>query len=186
MPTVKPKLAERTVRLAQLSAGCDCEAVIVHDKRGQGFSKTVNQGWRVARGDAMILNDDIEWFEYGWLRILATALYSDPAFGIAGPSGKSSTKPMCYGWPGQHGIEIVDHLPFWCALVRRAVVDAIGYLDEAFIHYGSDNYYCRQAAAAGWRSVWVRDVFLKHTHHGSGLITHWKEHDDLVWAKKKR
>jgi len=186
IPTVQPDLAADTARLAALTAGCETEVLVVHDIKGHGFSHTVNRGWKQARGDAMILNDDIEWFSYGWLEILRRVLYSDPAFGIVGPSGKSSTTPMCYGWPGQHGLQEVDHLPFWCVLVKQALVDQIGYLDEAFIHYGSDNYYCKTAERAGYKSVWVRDVYLKHTHHGSGLIFKWKEHDDLVWSSKKR
>lgn len=186
IPTVQPDLAEDTARLAQLTAGVETEIAIVHDKHSDGFSHTVNRGWKQAQGDVMILNDDIEYFQYNWLNTLHRALYSDPSYGIVGPSGKSSTKPMCYGWAGQGGLEVVDHLPFWCVLVRRDVVDRIGYLDEAFIHYGSDNYYCKLAAKAGYKTVWVRDVFLKHTHHGSGLIFEWKEHDDLVWASKRR
>jgi GT2 family glycosyltransferase len=186
MPTVEPKRAESTAKLAELTAGCECKTVIVVDDKRQGFSRTVNSGWKLAEGDAMILNDDLLWFQYNWLDTLARALYSDDKFGIVGPSGKSSTKPMCYGWPGMSGHEIVDHLPFWCVLVKRAVVEQIGHLDEAFIHYGSDNFYCRCARNAGYESVWVRDVFLKHEHHGSGLITEWKEHDDAIWAVKRR
>lgn len=186
MPTVTLDLAESTAKLALITAGVDADIVIVEDARGHGFTKTVNRGMRPARGDVMILNDDIEWFCYGWLDILQQALHSDRRWGIVGPSGKSSTKPMCYGWAGQHGTEIVDHLPFWCVLVKRELIDKIGVLDEAFIHYGSDNHYCRRAAANGYHSVWVRDAYLKHTHHGSGLIFEWKEHDDAVWEKKRR
>ncbi len=174
------------MQLAQLSAGCETRAIIVEDSKRQGFSKTVNAGWRQADGDTMILNDDIEWFQYGWLRILSEALHSDPSWGIVGPSGKSSTTPMCDGWPGAHGTEIVDHLPFWCVLIKAELVAKVGYLDERFIHYGSDNYYCQVIKGAGYHCVWVRDCYLRHTHHGSGLIFHWKEHDDLVWKHRKR
>jgi len=183
MPTIKPKKAQDTMALAQLTAGCEAQALIVHDQKRQGFSRTVNAGWKQAPGDVMILNDDIEWFQYGWLRILADALYSDPTFGIVGPSGRSSTRPMCDGWPGQSGIEVVDHLPFWCVLVKRRLTESIGYLDERFAHYGSDNYYCQMAKKVGLQCAWVRDVYLKHTHHGSGLVHRWKEIDDLVWQR---
>lgn len=186
MPTVHPKLARVTMRLAQVTAGCDTVAHIVHDDKRSGFTRTVNAGMRESTGDVMLLNDDIEWFQYGWLDILHRALYESAKTGIVGPSGKSSTKPMCYGWHGQHGLAKVDHLPFWCALIKRALIDKIGLLDPDFIHYGSDNYYSQCAAAAGYSSVWCMDVFLKHTHHGSGLVFKWKEHDDTIWTKKKR
>lgn len=186
IPTIKPKLAQSTAALAALSAGTEVRTIISEDKRRRGFSRTVNAGMVQASFDTLILNDDIEWFQYGWARILQDALYSKPEYGIVGPSGKSSTTPMCDGWPGMHGLEEVDHLPFWCVLIKRDVIDRLGYLDTTFIHYGSDNYYCQLAKAHGFKNVWVRDVYLKHTHHGSGLITKWKEHDDLVWEKKRR
>lgn len=186
IPTVKPHLAEDTARMAQLTAGIETSVIVVEDKHRRGFSRSVNAGWKQATGDVMILNDDIEWFQYGWLRILRDALYSDPSYGIVGPSGRSSTRPMCDGWPGQHGLQVIDHLPFWCVLVRAELTKKVGYLDERFIHYGSDNYYCQIAKVQGYQCVWVRDVYLKHTHHGSGLIFKWKEHDDLVWEQKRR
>ena len=128
MPTIKLSRAQDTMELAQLTAGCDVQPFIVEDGKHRGFSRTVNAGWKHASGDVMILNDDIEWFGYGWLDVLHRALYSQEDYGIVGPSGKSSTKPMCHGWPGQSGTEIVHHLPFWCVLIKRALIDQVGYL----------------------------------------------------------
>ena len=82
------------MRKALLSAGIDAQPIVVQDIKRQGFSKTVNLGWKQAVGDVMILNDDIDWFQYGWLRILSEALHSDDTWGVVGPSGKSSTTPI--------------------------------------------------------------------------------------------
>lgn len=81
----------------------------------------------------------------------------------------------------------VDHLPFWCVLIKRKTFTRVGqYLEEAFIHYGSDNWFCLQAAQKGLVCVWVQDAYLEHEHHGSGLIQHWKDHDDMVMQRKAR
>ncbi len=47
-------------------------------------------------------------------------------------------------------------------MLRRAVYDAIGGLDEGFTMYSEELDYCRRAKAAGWQ------VF----YHGGALITH--------------
>lgn len=185
IPTLDEKAAQRTGHLAQTTAGCETRPIISVDANRQGFSKTVNAGLlQTTTEDVCILNDDISWFVPSWLEILRRALYSRPHYGIAGPSGKSSTAPMRYGWIGSHGITVVDHLPFWCVLIKREVFNRVGYLDESFIHYGSDNIVCWEAARRGLQCIWVKDVFLKHEHHGSGLIQEWKDHDDLIMQKR--
>ena len=47
-------------------------------------------------------------------------------------------------------------------MLRRAVYDAIGGLDEGFIMYSEELDYCRRAKSAGWR------IF----YHGGAIITH--------------
>jgi GT2 family glycosyltransferase len=71
---------------------------------------------------------------------------------------------------GGAGLETVKHLPFWCVLIRRSVLDRFGPLDTRFIHYASDSIYCDRVNAAGLRCVWVRAVYLAHQAHGSGRL----------------
>lgn len=82
------------------------------------------------------------------------------------------------------GLEVVRQLPFWCVLIRRELLDAIGLLDEQFVHYGSDNWFCAQANEAGWKCVWVRDVYLEHRHHGSGQIKEWYKRDQKLLRQR--
>jgi GT2 family glycosyltransferase len=187
IPTLSAAIARDTGRLALASAGCEA-TLIISDGPKRGFSKTVNDGVKRAPKDADIclLNDDIHWFPHGWLETLRRALCSGRRYGIVGPSGNSSTAPMRDGRLGQRGLEVVSHVPFWCALIRRQLIDKIGMLDEAFIHYASDNWYCDTAKRAGWKCVWCKDVYLGHKQHGSGLIEAWKIHDVEVYAQKAR
>jgi len=71
-------------------------------------------------------------------------------------------------------------------LVRRQVIADIGLLDERFIHYCSDNEYCQRAKRRHWLSVWIKDVYLEHKHHGSGLRTTWRNHDQAQLRKLRK
>jgi GT2 family glycosyltransferase len=56
----------------------------------------------------------------------------------------------------------VDFAPFCAILIRRAVFESVGLLDEAFFLYYEDMDYCRRARRAGWR---VRLCPAAHVRH---------------------
>ena len=187
IPTLEQARGEQTGKLALATAGCEARLVVVHDVDKQGFTKTANEGFRQreADEDVCLLNDDVERFCYGWLRILQTALYSTAQYGLAGPSGKSQSGTRT-GVRGGVGIQVVKMLPFWCVLIKSVVVDKIGYLDERFIHYSSDTWYCKDANRAGWKCAWVKSVFLGHASGASGYHAEWREHDTAVFKVRER
>jgi hypothetical protein len=51
-----------------------------------------------------------------------------------------------------------------CMLIRRAVVEQIGYLDELFFAYQEDADYCARARQAGWQVHYVPQARI--THYG--------------------
>lgn len=187
VPTIDMAQAEATAKLALLNAGIDARIDIVGGEP-RGFTATVNEGLaRLRPGeDACILNDDITGFPYGWLAALRAGLYAREDYAIAGPSGKSSTTPACYGKPGMAGLEVVEQLSFWCVLIKRTAFDKLGLLDKRFIHYGSDNEYCYRARNQGHRLAWVRGVYLEHKHHGSGKRRDWWKQDRALLRKVLR
>lgn len=186
IPTLDAATAQATGNLALLTAGCDARLLVVNGPR-RGFTATVNDGLAQvqAGADVCILNDDIRWFTHGWLATLHRALYSQPRYGLACPTGKSRTSPMAKAPMGGTGIEVVRHIPFWCVLIRAQTLAELGALDAGYIHYASDNDYCDRAAAAGWLSVWVRDAWVQHQSHGSGIIREWAN-ADLARYRRKR
>lgn len=58
----------------------------------------------------------------------------------------------------------VDGVAGSCMLIRRAVVEQIGYLDEQFFAYQEDADYCARARAAGWQVVYMPQAQI--THYG--------------------
>ena len=182
IPTLDAEQAADTGALALLHAGVDAKLIIVNGPP-RGFTKTVNEGLRqTTTEDVCLLNDDVTWFQPNWLAALQIGLYIKPHYGIVGPSGHSATVAR-EGKLGETGITNVEKLSFWCVLLKRTMLDDIGLLDERYIHYRSDIEYCIRAARNGWQTIWVRDVWLKHEHHGSRVRGEWRKHDHREWKK---
>jgi hypothetical protein len=53
-----------------------------------------------------------------------------------------------------------------CLLLRRAMLDQIGPLDERFVLYCEEVDLCRRAALAGWRTDYLPTAVVRH-HEGS-------------------
>ena len=51
-----------------------------------------------------------------------------------------------------------------CMLIRRELVDEIGYLDEGFFAYQEDADFCFRARKAGWKVYYVPEAQI--THYG--------------------
>lgn len=58
-----------------------------------------------------------------------------------------------------------------CMMIRRAVVEQIGYLDELYFAYQEDTDYCFQARKAGWQVYYVPLAKVMHLggRGGSGV-----------------
>lgn len=49
-----------------------------------------------------------------------------------------------------------------CMLIRREVIDQIGYLDERYFAYQEDTDYCLRARKAGWKIYYVPEAVVIH------------------------
>ena len=58
----------------------------------------------------------------------------------------------------------VDGVSGSCMLIRRAVIDQVGYFDEQFFAYQEDADYCFQARKAGWKVYYFPNARV--THYG--------------------
>ena len=77
-----------------------------------------------------------------------------------------------------------------CMLIRREVIDAIGWLDEAFFAYQEDTDFCFRARQAGWKVFYVPQARITHFggQGGSGhqpyrAIYHWHR-SYLIYYRK--
>lgn len=156
---------------------------VITNELNLGFPKACNQGLRYAHGEQLLLlNNDVV-VTPGWLTGLLRALHSSPDIGLVGPcsnqvSGEQKV-PTNYSnlddlasfarrWTESHcgHRQEVSRLVGFCLLMRRCVVETIGWLDERFgLGNFEDDDYCRRAILAGFRCLIARDVFVHHEGH---------------------
>jgi GT2 family glycosyltransferase len=84
-------------------------------------------------------------------------------------SGLSSVFPHSKLFGGYHlnyldenDMHEVDGVAGSCMLIRRKVVDEIGFFDERFFAYQEDADYCFQAKKAGWKVVYLPSAQIVH------------------------
>jgi GT2 family glycosyltransferase len=73
---------------------------------------------------------------------------------------------------GEDEIHEVAGVSGSCMLIRRQVVDQIGYLDERFFAYQEDADYCFRARQAGWRVFYVPTAQIVHFGGVGGSHAH--------------
>lgn len=166
------------------------DTLVLTNPENLGYAKGCNQGIAAARAqDVVLLNNDTIVTE-GWLeRLLAHAML-DPSVGMVGPVSNYTTawqmlpevpylryeggtqhcdlaamhhfaRSRARLIPGQS--RPVDQLAGFCMLIRRAVLDKIGGLDDRFrIGFFEDSDYAFRARIAGFELRCAEDVFVHH------------------------
>lgn len=153
-----------------------------------GFVATVNIGLGLHKGrDVVILNSDTEVYDYWLDRMQNTAqknnniatvtpfsnnatICSFPGFNQDNPLNQTFSLKQLNQWfaelNNQKSVDLPTAVGF-CMLIKREVLESIGYLDEKTWQkgYGEENDFCLRSSTFGWRHVLAADVFVQH--HGS-------------------
>lgn len=64
----------------------------------------------------------------------------------------------------------VEWTSFAAVLIRKEVIEQIGYMDEGYFMYFEDIDYCRRARSAGWKILHCPDARIVHLRGGSGSV----------------
>jgi glycosyltransferase involved in cell wall biosynthesis len=162
---------------------------VVRNSSNLGYVRGNNAGIAVAdpASDVVLLNNDIEIHQAGWLSRLRTTAHAIPGIGIVGcrlvfPDGRllhagTYILPDTI-WGQQIGsldsdvnqysrTREVQGVVFACAYLTREVLNAIGALSETYRSYFEDTDYCLRAREAGFKTVCDGSVTLVHEQHGS-------------------
>lgn len=151
----------------------------------RGFVATVNRGLVLhPERDVALLNSDTE-VHGNWLDRLRRCAYCEVDIGTVTPFSNNAT--ICsYPRPGMvndlpPGMTLADldslfsrvnagrwvEIPTgvgFCMYIRRACLQAVGYLDEGSfgLGYGEENDFCMRARKKSWRHALCGDAFVYH------------------------
>jgi GT2 family glycosyltransferase/glycosyltransferase involved in cell wall biosynthesis len=164
--------------------------LIEHDKN-RGYTAAVNAGLRQTTAPYVIMLNSDTIVTRGWLKGLVRCIESNPKLGIVGPlsnaaswqnvptlfdeSGGFEINALAAGFTPDDMARVVasassrayPKLPFvngFCFMMRRAVIAAIGFMDEENfpVGFGEENDYCIRAADAGFGLAIADDVYVFH------------------------
>jgi N-acetylglucosaminyl-diphospho-decaprenol L-rhamnosyltransferase len=140
---------------------------VLREPRRVGRAAAYNAGIRAGDADFYLLLRSHTLLREHALAELFTELQHYAGAGIVGPrleAPDGSALPSCFRdrsplgeWlaaapqPIPEQPRDVDWLSFSCALLRRAVIDQVGLLDEGYFEHFEDGDYCRAARGAGFR-----------------------------------
>lgn len=167
---------------------------LIEHSENRGYTTAVNTGLRASDAAYIVtLNSDTIVTPF-WPDGLIRCLSSDPQLGIVGPMSNAAgwqTVPELFGPDGgKSGFLVNDLTPDmtaadmarvvkyasvrayprttfvngFCFMVRRAVLDAVGYMDEGTFPagYGEENDFCIRAQDAGFTLAYADDTYVFH------------------------
>jgi GT2 family glycosyltransferase len=135
---------------------------------------------------------------------------SDPQIGIVGPMVYHHNEPnviqtaggkLGRDWSAWHLAQNeldrgqfqqphdVDWISGCAILVRRAVIDQVGMLDQRFFYYWEETEWCMRAREAGWRIVHAPQAKLWHKgvqrdYHPSPSVTYYSTRNRFMVLEK--
>ena len=168
----------------------DCD--LLRNEVARGYTLAANQGLRRSSADFVILLNSDTIVSRGWLNRLIACAESNPKIGLVGPlsnaaSWQSIPEIIDFGdwaenplplnisiadmadWVAEKSWRLYPPMTFlngFCMLIRREVIDEIGYFDEENfgVGYGEENDYCLRAQKliGSWHSPMIPTYSMRN------------------------
>jgi GT2 family glycosyltransferase len=165
---------------------------LIEHEKNHGYTKAINTGIKLSSAPYIILLNSDTIVSKNWLENLIQCMHSNKHIGIVGPLSNAATWqsiPQQRDSDGKFAINYVPHgfsikefaqwiekeskkfypnvelLNGFCMLIKREVINTIGYLDvENFpIGYGEETDYCIRAKQAGFALAIADDTYVYHS-----------------------
>lgn len=119
--------------------------------------------------DVLYCGDDVRFLMSGTVEKLQRAAYSDESIGILSPRIIGRGSPTLVSPPP--GVSEVKPIEMWfpCVYIKRSTIDKVGYLDEEFSKFGSDDLdFCIRVKMAGLKLCVTSEVAIIHQASSEG------------------
>nr|CBX27457.1 hypothetical protein N47_H22790 [uncultured Desulfobacterium sp.] len=171
------------------------EALLIRNDKAKKYTHAANQGLTNSKGDYVVLINSDTIVTEGWLEHLIMCAESDSSIGIVSPLSNTASwqsipnyesngdwaenllpKDITINDMGKlvvrYSGNIYPRMPFlngFCLLIRRVVINQIGYFDkDSFPYgYGEENDYCLRARNKGWTLALADNTYIFHAQSKS-------------------
>lgn len=151
--------------------------VLIANEENLGYSKGNNQGLEYIKDKDYeyvgLLNNDIL-FTPDWLENIFICFESDSQLGMVSPKGQNGKKFTKDNYLKKYKKHLSKYKDlcyytteplFCCVIIKKEVIDKIGFMDEAFTPaFWEDNDYCFRAMYAGYSLARSNRSFVFHNH----------------------
>lgn len=164
---------------------------LIEHENNAGYTKAVNTGLKASTAEFIITQNSDTIVSSGWLHGMIRCMQSNQKIGVVGPLSNAASwqnVPSLRDASGSFAINEISNglgadgmarlvaqvsartyprLPFvngFCFMIRRAVIEKVGYMDEENfpVGYGEENDFCIRAIDAGYELAIADDVYVFH------------------------
>lgn len=178
------------------------------------YARAVNQGIILSNAKYIVTLSNDVLVSDGWLKKLLTIMEKDSKIGLLSPLTNKIGSPICLAnyavrkWRlpinGNYYKEInelperfgntASSISMFCAVIRSAVMEKVGLLDERFFILGNDDDYCDRTRLAGFKTGVCLNCYVFHEHgatkdvifpiEGSTRLAIKRDHQALLREKR--
>jgi GT2 family glycosyltransferase len=174
----------------------------IFNAENRGFAAANNQGIAASRGEVVVLLNNDTVVPPGLMGLLARHLQRDPSIGLLCPTtnfcGNEARVEPDYaeiaGLPAYAASRAEAHrgrvfdigvAAMYCVAARRAVLDDVGPLDEAYgVGMFEDDDFAVRMRAKGYRVACAEDAYVHHVGQGAFRKLSPEAYDAL-WKKNQ-
>lgn len=154
---------------------------LIENSENLGWIKAVNQGLKISTAPYVcVMNNDVI-VSAGWLDSMVDIMDKNQRVGLMNPRWE---KKSFKGLGGEY-IE-TDWCRGFCVLIRKEVIDKIGYFDEAYgFGYWEDHDYSVRAINAGYIPALALNSFVEHIKNVSVKSAMKQKEWDKLFARNR-
>ena len=191
------------------------KCVLLTNEQAKGYTLAANQGLHRATADHVVLLNSDTIVTAGWLDRLIDCIESSPDIGVVGPlsntaswqsipeiefQGDWATNILPEGVSieemgrlvAYYSARLYPAIPFlngFCLLIRRQILEEIGYFDEENFGagYGEENDYALRTRKAGWKLALADNAYIYHAQsrsYSDDRRRHLSENANEILIKK--
>lgn len=170
-------------------------AVLIRNEEACGYTLAANQGLRQSTAAYVVLLNSDTIVTEGWLDRMVACAESEPRIGVVGPLSNTAswqsipevetegdwalnvlpagvTIDQMGALVARYSGRLYPKMPLlngFCLLIKRSLIDEIGYFDEKNfgVGYGEEDDYVLRARQAGWEAALADDVYIYHAQSRS-------------------